>query len=80
MARWNACECRLLIAGSSALQEFSRRVTAAWLRKDNRARARKQLPDALFKAADDQDFFLRSFSIGREVTMMIYADAKGDPG
>ncbi|MEP4548355.1 MAG: HDOD domain-containing protein [Saccharospirillum sp.] len=70
---------KLPITGSSALQEFSRRVTAAWLRKDNRTRARKQLPDALFKAADDQDFFLRSFSIGREVTMMIYADAKGDP-
>lgn len=70
---------KLPIEGSSALKEFSRRVTAAWLRKDNRDRARKQLPEALFKAADDQDFFLRSFSIGREVTMMIYADAKGDP-
>ncbi len=70
---------KLPIAGSSALQEFSRRVTAAWLHKGNRAKAKKQLPDTLFKAADDEDFFLRSFTIGREVTMMIYADAKGDP-
>jgi hypothetical protein len=70
---------KLPIAGSSALQEFSRRVTAAWLHKGNIAKARKQLPEALFKAADDQSFFLRSFTIGQEVTMMIYADAKGDP-
>jgi hypothetical protein len=70
---------KLPIADSSALQEFSRRVTAAWLHKGNIAKARKQLPEALFKAADDQSFFLRSFTIGQEVTMMIYADATGDP-
>jgi hypothetical protein len=70
---------KLPIAGSAALQEFSRRVTAAWLHGGNLERAKKQLPDPLFKAADDQDFFLRSFTIANEVTMLIYADARGDP-
>ncbi|MHA7880393.1 MAG: HDOD domain-containing protein [Saccharospirillum sp.] len=64
---------------NSMLSAFSSRVTATWIHPGNRAKAVRQLPSELFKAADGEAFFLRSFNIGEEVTMLIYADAKGDP-
>lgn len=64
---------------NSMLAAFSSRVTATWVHKGNRARAARQLPANLFKAADGASFFLRSFNIGDEVTMLIYADANDDP-
>lgn len=63
----------------SMLAAFSSRVTATWVHKGNRAKAARQLPQSLFKAADGASFFLRSFNIGEEVTMLIYADAHDDP-
>lgn len=70
---------KLPIAQSPILTEFQRRVTAAFLHNGNMKKARKQLPANLFKATESHPFFLRSFNIGHEVTMMIYADAQGDP-
>ncbi|GGX45980.1 HDOD domain-containing protein [Saccharospirillum salsuginis] len=72
-------QLKLPLASSPILTEFTRRVSAAFLHNGNRHKARKQLPANLLTAADNQPFFLRSFNIGPEVTMMIYADAKGDP-
>ncbi len=70
---------KMPVGQSPVLAEFKRRVTAAFLHNGNLHKARKQLPAVLFKAADNQPFFLRSFNIGEDITMMIYADAKGDP-
>lgn len=69
---------KLSLETSPIMFEFTRRVTATWLHRGNWRKAKQQLPAALFAAAGDQAFFLRSFNIGNEVTMMIYADAKGD--
>lgn len=63
----------------SMLAAFSNRVTATWVHKGNLVKAARQLPANLFKAADGASFFLRSFNIGDEVTMLIYADANDDP-
>lgn len=63
---------------SEILTNLSNRVTALWVNDSNRGNAGKMLPPPLMAAADDASFFLRSFAIGQEVTMLLYADAHGN--
>ncbi|EAR09537.1 HDOD domain-containing protein [Reinekea blandensis] len=62
---------------SDILTELSKRVTALWVNDNNRRKAGKMLPPPLLMAAENESFFLRSFAIGTDVTMLIYADAFG---
>lgn len=69
---------RLPLDKSPVIQEFGRRTAALWMNDSNRDKAMQRLPAELLKAADSQAFFLRSFKIGRAVSLLVYADAKGD--
>jgi len=66
---------KLPMRSSDILVELSKRVTALWVNKTNKKKAEKLLPPPLIAAADEEGFFLRSFSIGDEITMLLYADA-----
>ncbi len=68
---------KLAKQSSEILMELSSRVTALWVNDKNRNKAGQKLPPPLLAATDDESFFLRSFSIGNEVTMLLYADAHG---
>jgi hypothetical protein len=68
---------KLPMQSSEILTELSKRVTAIWVNDSNRAKAGRLLPPPLMAAADDESFFLRSFSIGQNVTMLLYADGYG---
>ena len=62
---------------SEIITELSNRVTALWVNDKNRQNAGRKLPPPLMAAAEDESFFLRSFAIGHQVTMLLYADAFG---
>ncbi|MBU2863700.1 HDOD domain-containing protein [Reinekea forsetii] len=68
---------KMPIASSELLKEFTKKVSALWVNSSNKANASRKLPPTLLAAAEDESFFLRSFSIGGEVTMLLYADLKG---
>jgi hypothetical protein len=68
---------KMPIASSELLTEFTQRVTALWVNPNNKAKAARMLPPTLLAASEDECFFLRSFAIGGEVTMMLYVDVKG---
>lgn len=68
---------KLPMHSSEILAELSKRVTALWVNDTNRNKAGKLLPPPLIAAADGESFFLRSFTIGQQVTMLLYADAHG---
>jgi hypothetical protein len=68
---------KLSMHSSEILSELSKRVTALWVNDSNRNKAGKLLPPPLIAAADGESFFLRSFTIGQQVTMLLYADAHG---
>lgn len=66
---------KLPMHASEILSELSKRVTALWVNDSNRRKAGRMLPPPLLTAAENESFFLRSFSIGDDVTMLIYVDA-----
>lgn len=68
---------KLPMHSSDFIVQLSKRVTTLWVNDSNRERADKLLPPPLMMAAGDESFFLRSFSIGPNVTMLLYADAFG---
>ncbi len=68
---------KLPIHASEILTELSKRATALWVNNSNQQRAGKLLPQSLMAATEKETFFLRSFSIGDKVTMLLYADGNG---
>lgn len=56
------------------MSELSRRATAVWINDNNRSKAQQMLPRALLEASANEDFMMRSFAIGQQVTMLLYAD------
>lgn len=68
---------KMPIASSNLLTEFTARVTALWVNPNNKAKASRMLPPPLLAASEDECFFLRSFAIAGEVTMLLYVDVKG---
>jgi hypothetical protein len=72
---------KLPMQSSEILSELSKRVTAMWVNDGNRSKAEKLLPPPLLSAAENESFFLRSFAIGGNVTMLLYVDAyeQGEP-
>ncbi|WP_320826333.1 HDOD domain-containing protein [Reinekea sp.] len=70
---------KLPIHSSDILLELSKRVTALWVNPSNRHKAEKSLPPALIAAASEDHFFLRSFAIGPDITMLLYVDGFNQP-
>lgn len=66
---------KLPMNSSDILSELSRRVTALWVNDNNRRKAGRMLPPPLLAAAENESFFLRSFTLGQNVTMLLYVDA-----
>lgn len=60
---------------SEFINQLSQKVTTLWVNDSNREKADKLLPPPLMMAAGGEGFFLRSFSIGPEITMLLYVDA-----
>jgi hypothetical protein len=60
---------------SEFITQLSQKITTLWVNDANREKADKLLPPPLMMAADGEGFFLRSFAIGSEITMLLYADA-----
>jgi hypothetical protein len=68
---------KLPMNSSDILTELSKRVTAVWVNDSNRSKAGRLLPPPLMSASENEPFFLRSFAIGQNVTMLMYADGYG---
>lgn len=66
---------KLPVDSSKLLIELGKRGTALWVNKANQKKAEKFLPPPLSVAADEQGYFLRSFTIKSNVTMLLYTDA-----
>ena len=70
---------KLPIHSSDILMELSKRMTALWVSPSNRQKAEKLLPPPLIAAVAEDHFFLRSFTIGHEITMLLYVDGFNQP-
>lgn len=68
-------QLKMSISSSEILSQLARRTTAVWVNDKNRAKAERLLPSSLIAANESTSFILRSFSIGKAVTMMVYVDA-----
>ena len=66
---------KLPVISSHIIAQLSKRVTALWVNDSNRQQASKQLPPPLVAASNNESFFMRSFAIDNQVTMLLYADA-----
>ncbi|TCS43041.1 HDOD domain-containing protein [Reinekea marinisedimentorum] len=60
---------------SEFITQLSKKVTTLWVNDSNREKADRLLPPPLMMAAGGEGFFLRSFAIGSDITMLLYADA-----
>jgi len=70
---------KMPIHSSDILIELSKRVTALWVNPANRHKAEQLLPPPLIAAVAEDHFFLRSFAIGQDITMLLYVDGFNQP-